>query len=485
MSNADVPVKQRAIVFQGSVALGAFEAGVFKKLYEMIKEKDKNWKKRMFDIVAGTSAGAINAAILTSHVKQNKSWEGSAEKLEQYWNHLSSPTPSITKQGLYWWDENYQWWGKYYDSVTTRNNYNRTVASEEAARRYYSTKYFFTYGVPNVFSPMIPFPELDAKFLDNNPIFPPTNIWPRYSNEPLRESLGHVGHDGEPFVKFPLSTRFENGEPRFLAVSVDVQHGKPVTFDSYSRSSTFQAYDPQGGDYKEHTVNYENGIKPEHVMASASFPVYFNYEVVDGRKFWDGGILSNTPLRELLQAHRDYWYKWMYKQRTELKVPDLDVYIVNVWPSIETTIPTDHDGVVDRKNDITHSDQTEYDQKIASVVGDYIDLFNETKNIAFKFIPDQNKLAFTKAINNLLNGTDDKNPKSKKRSGEERSYGDLIYGRFKLNKIITIEHRDDPDSISNKWADYSEESINRMISDGEEFHQKAIVRITPAGEELI
>jgi hypothetical protein len=46
MSNADVPDKQRAIVFQGSVALGAFEAGVFKKLYDMIIENDKNWKKR-------------------------------------------------------------------------------------------------------------------------------------------------------------------------------------------------------------------------------------------------------------------------------------------------------------------------------------------------------------------------------------------------------------------------------------------------------
>ena len=27
------------------------------------------------------------------------------------------------------------------------------------------------------------------------------------------------------------------------------------------------------------------------------------------RYFWDGAYLSNTPLRELLQAHRDYWYE--------------------------------------------------------------------------------------------------------------------------------------------------------------------------------
>ena len=53
MSDIDVPPKQRALVFQGSVALGAFEAGVFKRSYDIIKENDTNWKKHMFDIVAG------------------------------------------------------------------------------------------------------------------------------------------------------------------------------------------------------------------------------------------------------------------------------------------------------------------------------------------------------------------------------------------------------------------------------------------------
>ena len=38
----------------------------------------------MFDIVAGNQPGAINAAILTSHVKEKNTWKGSAEKLEEY-----------------------------------------------------------------------------------------------------------------------------------------------------------------------------------------------------------------------------------------------------------------------------------------------------------------------------------------------------------------------------------------------------------------
>jgi hypothetical protein len=129
------------------------------------------------------------------------------------------------------------------------------------------------------------------------------------------------------------------------------------------------------------------------------------------------------------------------------------------------------------------------------IIGDYIDLFNETKELAIRHISDPNKRTdFLSNIERLLNGNtkyDHKNkliakkPRSKKRSGKGRTYGDLIYGRFKLNKVVTIEHKDDPDSISNKWADYTEETIDKLITDGQDFDKKAIVRITPAAEELI
>src|SRR5581483_4977466 len=91
------PKRQRTLVFQGAVALGAYEAGVFKGLYERILEKDPASEQGMFDIVAGTSSGAINASIVVSHVKQLKTWKGAADKLVNYWKHLSSPTPGIAK----------------------------------------------------------------------------------------------------------------------------------------------------------------------------------------------------------------------------------------------------------------------------------------------------------------------------------------------------------------------------------------------------
>jgi NTE family protein len=58
---------QRALVLQGGGSLGAYEAGVVNVLYHWIKKdlKDEN-NENIFDVIAGTSIGAINAAILSS-----------------------------------------------------------------------------------------------------------------------------------------------------------------------------------------------------------------------------------------------------------------------------------------------------------------------------------------------------------------------------------------------------------------------------------
>jgi len=76
---------QSAIVFQGGGALGAYEAGAFDVLYYWIKKDYAQKNENIFDIVAGTSIGAINAAILVSYVKENGKWEGSTQRLLDFW----------------------------------------------------------------------------------------------------------------------------------------------------------------------------------------------------------------------------------------------------------------------------------------------------------------------------------------------------------------------------------------------------------------
>ncbi|MGB6672243.1 MAG: patatin-like phospholipase family protein, partial [Candidatus Nitrosopolaris sp.] len=87
---------QRALVLQGGGSLGAYEAGAYQALYERITKTDreKGVKGKPFlDIVAGTSIGAINAAIIVSYVVENKTWEGSSERLNEFWEYLSKESP--------------------------------------------------------------------------------------------------------------------------------------------------------------------------------------------------------------------------------------------------------------------------------------------------------------------------------------------------------------------------------------------------------
>lgn len=94
----------RALVLQGGGALGAYEAEVFKTLAEKLpREDEENGEKGrpLFDIVAGSSIGAVNAAILVSYVVQNKTWDGSDRTIYQFWDDLSDPawwTPKWVKR---------------------------------------------------------------------------------------------------------------------------------------------------------------------------------------------------------------------------------------------------------------------------------------------------------------------------------------------------------------------------------------------------
>jgi NTE family protein len=80
MTTDNIPLSHRAIIFQGGGALGAYEAGVFELLYNKLRKedeekahKDPRYKDRsLFDIVAGTSIGALNATILVNYVLEKK-----------------------------------------------------------------------------------------------------------------------------------------------------------------------------------------------------------------------------------------------------------------------------------------------------------------------------------------------------------------------------------------------------------------------------
>ena len=76
--------------------------------------------------------------------------------------------------------------------------------------------------------------------------------------------------------------RINSREIRFSVGAVNVRTGNFAYFD-----------------------NAEIEIRPEHVLASGALPPGFPSVEIDGEHYWDGGVLSNTPLEHLFDEHRD------------------------------------------------------------------------------------------------------------------------------------------------------------------------------------
>jgi NTE family protein len=92
-----------------------------------------------------------------------------------------------------------------------------------------------------------------------------------YDTQPLKATL-------EDLADFDL---INQGKVRLSLGAVNVRTGESVYFDSRT------------------TV-----IRPEHVIASAALPPGFPPVEVDGELYWDGGIVSNTPLQYVLDDFR-------------------------------------------------------------------------------------------------------------------------------------------------------------------------------------
>ena len=104
------------------------------------------------------------------------------------------------------------------------------------------------------------------------PRFPPAAFLPRgsagaesyYDTSPLRDTL----------IEFVDFGYLNSGPVRFSTGAVNVETGNMTWFDSARER-----------------------IGPEHVMASGALPPGFPAVEIDGEHYWDGGLVSNTPLQ--------------------------------------------------------------------------------------------------------------------------------------------------------------------------------------------
>ncbi len=442
---------QRALVLSGGGALGAYEAGSILELCDYIIKKDKINKeidRPVFDTVAGTSIGAINASILVSEYLEKRKegidivdcWKLAAQKPIEFWKYCSVPTPDIKKIT------------NDYKIGFAKGNLGTT--SQESFRRYIAGWYFLNFGLEKFFSK----PEtMEDKRFGNK-----SDVWYKYNNDMLRESI-------KRFANFPIATSFENKEPRLLVVGVDIQEGETVTFDSYAKPDGFRktqyGYDKNTKKF-EHTIEYPQGLTIEHIMASSAVPSFYDYEEIQGRKIWDGILLSNTPLRETMDEHRAYWeYKRnrinlldsILNKNSESTVPDLEVYVVNLYPKKEKKIPCDQDAVKNRIQNILNCGKTSYDELVSKIHTDLSDVIQKLVKLGI-----ENGLV--KNIEPILNTPALGNPYTYLPK-EKMTFQDLIKGIFRT-KVISIERKDDEHSVWSKFTDITDITINRLIEEG-------------------
>ncbi len=156
-------------------------------------------------------------------------------------------------------------------------------------------------GVKGFFTPRIPPPSF----------YPPgaPEALSVYDTKPLKATL-------EAFADFDLI----NAKTTRLSVgAVNVRTGNLIYFD-----------------------NMKERICAEHIMASGALPPGFPPVVIDGESYWDGGLVSNTPLHEVLDQEPR---------------KDLTIYQIDLFPA-SGPMPKTLMDAAEREKDIRYSSRT-------------------------------------------------------------------------------------------------------------------------------
>lgn len=194
---------------------------------------------------------------------------------------------------------------EFWDTISGRNVWAWTPEGDafRAWRNQISAGMTVMQGQPGFFRPRFPNPWLLPTGASGATSF--------YDTSPLRDTLLKL-------VDFDL---INSGQKRFSVGAVNVRTGNFIYFD-----------------------NRVHQITPEHVMASGALPPGFPAVKIDGEFYWDGGVVSNTPLQFLLDQP-DH--------------PSALVFQVDLF-SARGNLPRDMYDVSERQKDITYSSRTRY-----------------------------------------------------------------------------------------------------------------------------
>jgi len=194
---------------------------------------------------------------------------------------------------------------QFWERITERKVWHYTPDGDifRQARNATSSWLTMTQGQPGFFSPRVPGPWMSPVGSKDATSY--------YDSAPLAETLDEL-------VDFSL---INDKTVRFSVGAVNVLSGNFVYFD-----------------------NAHETIGPEHVMASGALPPALPMIKIGTDHFWDGGIVSNTPLQHLLDQD----------DRIHTLIFQIDLF------SARGALPRDLNDVLGRQKDIMYSSRTRY-----------------------------------------------------------------------------------------------------------------------------
>jgi NTE family protein len=204
------------------------------------------------------------------------------DRLREFWTHVTSSAP---------WD----WSGNPFDDLA-RNDDTRNLLNQMSANLAVAC------GATGFFSARAVMPWLQPGGALGATSF--------YDTSDLKRTL-------ERLVDFD---RLNAGMTRFSAGAVNVRTGNFVYFDTSTHK-----------------------ITPEHVMASGALPPGFPAVEIDGEHYWDGGLVSNTPLQWVIES--------------DPRRQDTLAFQVDLWSS-QGTLPRNLAEVATRHKEIQFSSRT-------------------------------------------------------------------------------------------------------------------------------
>jgi NTE family protein len=280
---------ENVLILQGGGSLGAFSCGVFKGMYD---------NGVRFETVGGTSIGAVNAAIICGSKDDNP-----AKALEDFWMEIAESSYQIIPDTFF-------------------PNYDYKTNSHQISKVPSSILNSIIFGVPGFFKPRWQQAWFGGS-LDDEIL--PSDWTYYYDHSPLAHTLEKYVDFGKLSRKKARPPEKNDGTPRLIATAVNIMTAESLVFDSSKMD-----------------------IMPKHILASSAYSAYGLpwIEVDDNVYAWDGSLLSNTPLKEVIESS---------------PVNDKNVYIVENYPRKIDRLPRNRAEVIDRTRDIIFGDKTVYD----------------------------------------------------------------------------------------------------------------------------